>query len=271
MTRTVKDAAILLGVCTGEDAADPVTAGSKERRPSDYTSFCRTDALKGKRIGVEKSYLEGHESVVALYKQAIEVLKQQGAEVVEVELLKRTRIGNASYEVLLYEFKDGLNKYLAGANGKVKTLADLIEFNKSNEQKAMPWFKQEILEQSAKKGPLTEQAYLDALKKSTGIRDVINKMMKDQKLDAICSTSYGPANLTDLVHGDYEVGFYFSSPAAMAGYPHITVPMGHVHELPVGLSFIAGAWQEDVVIGMAYAYEQASRKRKVPGFVGTIG
>lgn len=272
MTRTVRDAAILLGVCRGEDAADPVTAGSKGKLPSDYTSFCKRDALKGKRIGIEKMFLEGHEAVVALYRQAIEVLKQQGAEVVEVELMKMTRmIGGASYEVLLYEFKDGLNKYLAGANGKVKSLAELIAFNQANEGKTMPWFRQELLEQSEKKGPLTDQAYLDALKKSTGARNIINKLMADQKLDVICGTSFGPANLTDLLHGDYDVGFYFASPAAMAGFPHITVPMGHVHELPVGLSFMAGAWQEDVVIGMAYAYEQASQKRKAPGFQNTIG
>lgn len=271
MTRTVKDAAIVLGACAGEDPGDPVTATSKGKIQADYTTFCKTDALQGKRIGIEKQYLEGHEDVVALYRQAIEVLKQQGAEIVEVELLKEMKpIGDAEYAVLQYEFKDGVNKYLAGANAKVKTLADVIAFNKANEEKAMPYFKQDILVSCEEKKGLDEKEYIDALAKSKSTAKIIDNMMAKHQLDAICSTSYGPANLTDLVHGDYSVGFYFSGPAARAGYPHITVPMGQVFGLPVGFSFVAGPWEEGRIIGMAYAYEQASKKRAAPLFKKSI-
>jgi len=271
MCRSVKDAAYLLGACTGKDSADAVTAASEGRARKDYTGFCKTDALKGKRIGVEKTYLTGHEAVVALYKQAIEVLKVQGAEVVEVELLKLTRpLSGFSYSVLQYEFKDGVNKYLRSANAPVKSLAEVIAFNKANEARAMPYFRQETLEACELKKGVDENDYLEALKKSTGARQLIDDLMKTNNLQAICSTSYGPANCIDLVNGDYNVGFSFSSPAALAGYPHITVPMGHINELPVGFSFMAGAWQEGEIIGMAYAYEQASRKRKAPAFRATV-
>jgi amidase len=271
MTRTVKDAAILLSACIGEDPADPVTATSKGMSQSDYTSYCKTDALKGKRIGVEKDYLEGHEGVVALYKQAIEVLKQQGAEVVEVEVLKMMRSGgDAEYTMMQYEFKDGVNKYLAGANAKVKTLAEVIAFNKANEAKAMPYFKQDILEICDERKGLEEKEYKDALAKSKTAAKLLDEIMVSNRLDAVCSTSYGPANLIDLVHGDYSVGFYFSGPAARAGCPHITVPMGQVSGLPVGFSFVAGPWEEGKIIGLAYAYEQASKKRTAPTFKQSV-
>jgi amidase len=271
MTRTVKDAAIVLAACAGEDAADPVTAASNGKVQTDYTSFCNADALKGKRIGVEKNYFEGHEDVVALYKEAIEVLKSQGAEVVEVEVLKQVRSGgDAEYLVLQYEFKDGVNKYLSGANAKVKTLAEVIAYNKANAEKAMPYFKQDILELCEVKKGLVEKEYKEALAKSKTAAKILGEIMSQNKLDAICSTSYGPANLIDLVHGDYSVGFYFSGPAARAGYPHITVPMGQVSGLPVGFSFIAGPWEEGKIIGLAYAYEQASKKRVAPQFKPTV-
>jgi amidase len=271
MTRTVKDAALLLAACAGEDPADAATAANKGKVQQDYAVFCKTDALKGKRIGIEKQYLEGHEDVVALYKQAIEVLKQQGAEVVEIEVLKEMRsVGDSEYTVMLYEFKDGVNKYLANANAKVKTVADVIAFNKANEAKAMPYFKQDILEASEKKKGLEEKEYKDSLAVSRKSARILDDIMAKYKIDAICSTSYGPANLTDHVHGDYSVGFYFSGPAARAGYPHITVPMGQVSGLPVGFSFVAGAWEEAKIIGMAYAYEQASKKRVAPLFKPTI-
>jgi amidase len=170
----------------------------------------------------------------------------------------------------LYEFKDGLNQYLSTANAAVKTLADVIAFNKQNEAKAMPFFKQETLERSEKKGDLESKEYKDALQSSLRSREIIDGMMREHRLDAIAGTSIGPANCTDLVNGDYSTGFYFCPPAAMAGYPHITVPMGTVFELPVGLSFIAGAYREDVLLSIAFAYEQASKKRISPKFLKTI-
>ncbi len=271
MTRTVKDAAILLGALTGVDEADQVTEQSKDKGLKDYTIFLKADALSGKRIGVEKIFLKGNETVIALYKQAIETIKKSGAEVVEVELLKLTRpLGNAEFEVLKYEFKAGVNKYLSSANAKVKTLAEVIAFNKKNEPRAMPYFKQEILEMCEAMGGLKDKGYADALKKSTSARKIIDSMMKENRLDAICSTSAGLANCTDLINGDYDTGFSFTSPAAMAGYPHITVPMGQVFDLPVGLSFVAGAYKEGVLLGMAYAFEQATKKRSVPKFKKTL-
>jgi amidase len=271
MTRTVKDAAILLAACAGEDPADGVTANSKGKIQQDYTVFCKADALKGKRLGIEKSYLKGHEDVVALYQKAIELLKQQGAEIVEVEVLKQTGAGSdAEYTVLQYEFKDGVNKYLSGANAKVKTLADVIAFNKSNSEKAMPYFKQDILEACEAKKGLDEKEYKEALAKSKTAAKILDEIMAKNKLDAICSTTYGPANLIDLIHGDYSVGFYFSGPAARSGYPHITVPMGQVSGLPVGFSFIAGPWEEGKIIGLGYAYEQASKNRVTPQFKLTV-
>ena len=271
MTRTVKDAAILLAALTGVDEADPVTKESDGKVKKDYTPFLDSNGLQGKRIGIEKSFLEGHEGVVAVFKQAIELLQTKGATIVEVELLKKTReLGDAEFTVMQYEFKDGLNRYLSNANANVKTLTNIIAFNKSNEAKAMPFFKQETLEISEKKSGLDSKEYVDALKKTLAARKIIDDMMSEQKLNAIAATSIGPANCTDLVNGDYGTGFYFCPPAAMAGYPHITVPMGTVHELPVGLSFIAGAYKEDELITIAYAYEQASKKRKAPRFLKTI-
>jgi len=270
MARTVKDAAILLGILTGVDSNDPVTNESNGKAQKDYTQFLDANGLKGKKIGVEKSFMEGHEGVVGLYKQAIDVLKNQGATIVEVELLKATKdAGSGEFTVLQYEFKDGVNKYLSAANAKVKTLADVIAFNKQNEAKAMPYFKQETLESCNAKGDLNNKEYLDALKKSTSTRKIIDDIMDKNKLDAIAGTSIGLPCCIDLINGDYDTGFYFCPPAARAGYPHITVPMGTVHDLPVGLSFIAGAYREDEIIKLGYAFEQATKKRTLPKFIKT--
>ena len=270
MARTVKDAAILLGILTGVDSDDPVTNESNGKAQKDYTQFLDANGLKGKKIGVEKSFMEGHEGVVGLYKQAIDVLKNQGATIVEVELLKATKdAGSGEFTVLQYEFKDGVNKYLSAANAKVKTLADVIAFNKQNEAKAMPYFKQETLESCNAKGDLNNKEYLDALKKSTSTRKIIDDIMDKNKLDAIAGTSIGLPCCIDLINGDYDTGFYFCPPAARAGYPHITVPMGTVHDLPVGLSFIAGAYREDEIIKLGYAFEQATKKRTRPKFIKT--
>ena len=270
MARTVRDAAILLSALTGVDPDDPVTNESNGKAQKDYTQFLDANGLKGKRIGVEKAFTEGHEDVVGLYKQAIDVLKKQGATIVEVELLKAVKeAGSGEFTVLQYEFKDGVNKYLSTANAKVKTLADVIAFNKQNEAKAMPYFKQETLESSNAKGDPSSKEYLDALRNTTSSRKIIDDMMHKNKLDAIAGTSIGLPCCIDLINGDYDTGFYFCPPAAMAGYPHITVPMGTVHELPVGFSFIARAYKEDEIIKLGYAFEQATKKRAAPKFIKT--
>jgi amidase len=265
MARTVRDAAILLGALAGTDPKDSYTLNSKIEK--DYTKFLDAGGLKGKRIGVEKLD-KPNAGMQKLLQDAIAVLKKQGAEIVEVELGKQLKkIGNAEYTVLLYEFKDGLNQYLSTANAKVKTLEDVIAFNKAYENKAMPFFKQETLELAQSKGNLNSKEYLDALKKTTVIsRAAIDKILKDNKLDAIAGPTNGFAVCIDLINGDYDNGFSFSSPAAMSGYPHITVPMGSWHDLPMGFSFFGAAWSEGELIKMAYAYEQASKKRIAPKF-----
>ncbi|HWK06971.1 MAG TPA: amidase [Puia sp.] len=267
MARTVKDAALLLGALTGVDEKDPVTRQSAGHSFTDYTRFLDPNGLKGKRIGIEKAFLKGHEGVVGLYEQAIALLKKQGAEVIEVELMKHiNKLGKDEFLVLQYEFRDGLNRYLAAAGATPKSLMDIIAFNKRNEAKAMPFFKQETLESSDKKSGLDSKEYKDALKKTTGARKVIDDLMAQYKLDAISAVTNGVACCIDLIDGDYDTGFSFSSPAAMAGYPHITVPMGAVMGLPVGFSFIAGAYQEGPLLSLAYGFEQAGAKRVAPGF-----
>lgn len=267
MARTVKDAAILLGALAGVDPADSYTLASKGKA-QEYIKALDANGLQGKRIGVEKSFLKGNEDVVNTLKAALEVLKSKGATIIEIDLLSDLKdAGPAEFMVLVYEFKDGLNQYLSKANAKVKTLQDVINFNKQNAAKAMPYFKQETLELAQQKGDLNSKEYLDAVHKSTTTaRGAIDKALKQYKLDAITGVTNGPACCIDLINGDYDTGFSFSSPAAMAGYPHITVPMGQVHGLPVGLSFVGTAYTEADLIKLAYAYEQASKKRTAPTF-----
>jgi amidase len=266
MARTVTDAAILLGPLTGTDAADKTTAESTGKAHKDYTQFLDPNGLKGKRIGVEKSFLKGHEGVDALVQKALDLLKKGGATVVEVEVVKEMEaIGGSEFEVLQYEFKDGLNRYLAGANAKVKSLKDIIRFNEEHADKAMPYFKQEILESSQKKGGLDRQEYREALAKNLRVaRGTIESIMLEHNLDAISGPSYGPSWCTDLVNGDHFSGYGLSTPAAVAGFPHITVPLGLVHGLPIGFSFFGPAYSEPELIRIAYAYEQTSKNRVAP-------
>ena len=268
MGRTVKDAAILLGTLVGIDPDDSSTVSSRGKSFTDYTQFLDENGLKGKRIGIEKDSLKVNPDMDAIFQDAIKTMKDKGVIIVEVELYKQMKEAfGAQFTVLLYEFKDGLNKYLSQANSKVKSLAQVIEFNKQNEATAMPFFRQEILEQAEAKGTLIEKEYTDALKKTSGLtREAINKVMKENNLDAISAPTNGFACCIDLINGDYDNGFSFSSPAAMAGYPHITLPMGYAHSLPIGLSFISTAYKEADIIKLAYAYEQASKKRVAPKF-----
>ena len=237
MARTVKDAAILLGACAGVDPNDTYTHASEGKTRADYTKFLDADGLKGKRIGVEKDGLKTNGYMDALFKEAIDLLKSKGATIVEVEVYHNIKdAGKNEFTVLIYEFKDGVNNYLSKANCKMKSLADVVAFNKKNEATAMPYFKQETLEDALKKGGLDSKEYLEAVKKTTTItRGVIDKLLKDNKLDAIIAPTNGPAECIDLVNGDYDNGYGFSGPAAMAGYPHITVPMGYIHGFAGGL------------------------------------
>jgi amidase len=228
--------------------------------------------LKGKRIGVEKQFLKSHESVDAILSKALDQIRNAGAEVIEVELISKTRpVGGEEYKVLKYEFKDGVNKYLSKANAKVKSLEDVIKFNRDNEARAMPYFKQEILESSQELGDLNSKEYKDALDKLLKtVRGAIDGLFKEHKLDAICGPANGPSWCIDMINGDYFTGYGTYSPAAIAGYPSITVPMGQVFELPIGLSFIGKPFGEGELIEVAYAYEQASKNRVAPKFLKTI-
>ena len=268
MARTVKDAAILLGALAGIDPDDKVTAESAGNAKTDYTAGLDTGGLKGKTIGIEKAALTGHEGTVAVFQEAIDTLKAQGATVVEIELQKLLSDPNSvEGTVLQFEFKDGANRYLAGANAQVRSLSEVIAFNKEHEKVAMPYFKQETLENSEARGNLDSPEYTEALKKLLTARPIIDNLFKQHGLDAICAPTTGPACCIDLVVGDYRTGFSFSGPAAIAGYPHITVPMGLVLGLPVGLSFMGTRYTEETLIRMAYTYEQASRKRVSPNMV----
>ena len=271
MARTVRDAAILLGALTGVDNKDTVTGQSEGKYQKDYTRSLDAGALKGKRIGIEKMHLKGNEAMVSLLKQAIELMTRQDAVIVEVDLLKSiAELGDAEFTVLQYEFKDGVNKYLAAASGKMRSLQDVIDFNLKNKSRAMPYFKQETLISSQAKGNLDSKEYTDALAKSLSSRTLISNLMKEQQLDAISGVTNGLACCIDLINGDYDTGFSLSTPAAIAGFPHITVPMGFVHSLPVGISFFGEAYSETSLLGIAYAYEQASKKRRKPGFKANL-
>ena len=272
MARTVSDAVLLLGALTGIDARDPQTNESEGRSLTDYTGFLKLDGLRGKRIGIEKSYLKVHEVVDSLLQEAMETMRKQGAEMVEVDFRDKLKgISGKEYTVLLYQFKDGINKYLAASNATVKTLKDVIEFNKQNEGKTMPFFKQEIRESAEEKGGLDSKEYLEALDAIQSVsRKAIENTLKEQRLDCLCGPTNGPSWCTDLINGDFFTGYGMYSPAAIAGYPHISIPMGMVEGLPVGLTFLTKAYDEAGLIEIGYAYEQASRKRKAPPFRSSL-
>ena len=191
--------------------------------------------------------------------------KEQSIVEIDVNTTLKT-LGNAEYTVLLYEFKDGLNRYLITSNAKIKSLKELIAFNLENEHKLMPFFKQEILVESEGKGGLDSREYLESIEKTKGFRKTILDLMTANRLDALSGITNGPACCIDLVNGDYDNGPSLSTPAAITGLPHITVPMGLFHGLPIGVSFYAGPYSEPTLISIAYAYEQASLKRQKPAY-----
>ncbi len=273
MTRTVRDGAILLGALTGADPKDEKTQLSVGRSYIDYAQFLDENGLNGARLGVGRSFMGFHEEVDKALEEAFELMRSKGATLIDLEEVEEWQgLGNAGYQVLLYEFKDGVNKYLETASPKtgVKTLADVIAFNKENAERAMPYFKQEILEAAQEKGDLNTPEYLDAVKKTVEqSRKGIDRIMRENQLDAIIAPTGGPAWVTDLINGDH-FGGGSSSPAARAGYPNITVPAGFVHGLPIGLSFFGGAFTEPTLLKIAYAFEQASLHRKAPGFKASL-
>lgn len=272
MARTVRDAAILLGALTGIDSDDIATAKSKGNFYSDYTQFLKADGLKDKRIGVEKKIIQGTDKINAIMKEAVKMMKESGAEIIEVEIIdKISELGEAEFLAMKYEFKDGLNKYLSQSDAKVRSLKEVIEFNVENESEAMPFFKQDILVSAEELGGLDSDEYKTALNKILDTsRMIIDDTMKDNFLDAISCMTMGPGCSIDLIYGDHYGGIFFTAPAAISGYPHITVPAGSIYGLPVGLSFMGRPFSEPLLLNIAYSFEQFTKKRVKPEYLKTF-
>jgi len=269
MARTVADAAICLGAITGVDSADIKTIDSRDKALKDYAQFLNADGLIGKRIGIYKPAVGINYKVDTLFYAAIGYMKSKGAVVVDIPEIMSGDVEKSSLTVMLYEYRDGLNKYFAslGPNAPVKNIEELISFNR-NDSVELRYFNQRYLEEAARKGDLESSEYKEALTSMVkGSRDKgIDRVMNLYSLDAIVAPTGSPAWETDHVNGDYyQLGT--SSPAAIAGYPAISVPMGFVDKLPVGISFFGRAWSEPVLIEMAYAYETGTRHRKAPEFL----
>ena len=273
MARTVADAAALLGALTGMDPRDAITAGSNGYAYADYVQFLDPAGLRGARIGSIRSDRGRRKTMDALLDSAADAMRSAGAELIEIEELPVAGgVDAAGFEVMLYEFKAGLNSYLAnlGPAAKVRTLEEIIRFNRDRRGEALRYFGQDLLELAQEKGPLTERAYGEALKKSQGLsRAAIDGTLQEHRLDALFAPTAGPAWKTDLLHGDYSGFTGSSSPAARAGYPHITVPAGFIAGLPVGVSFFGAAYAEPKLIRIAYGFEQAAPSRREPQFPPT--
>ncbi|MFZ0749438.1 MAG: amidase, partial [Pyrinomonadaceae bacterium] len=273
MCRTVTDAAILLHAITGMDPRDPITETMPLKALEGYRKFLDANGLKGARIGVQRKSHGFNDAVDKLMHDSIDVLKRLGATVIDpADIPTHGKFDDSEFEVLLYEFKADLNKYLAslGPNAPVKSLKEVIDFNEKNRDRELRYFGQDIMIKAQAKGPLTERKYRMALAKNHRLSRTlgIDAVMNKHRLDAIVAPTGGPPWPTDLVNGDHYTGGY-SSASAVAGYPHITVPAGYVFGLPVGISFFGRAWSEPKLITYAYAFEQATKARRVPKFLET--
>jgi amidase len=273
MCRTVRDAAILLSALAGVDPEDNATLASSGKAVPDYTKFLDPDGLRGLRIGVVRKYFGFHEGVDALMEQSLDVLKKQGATVVDpAEVESMGKMGEGELTVLLYELKADLNAYFArrGPTSPMHSLKEVIEFNERMHEKEMRYFGQDLFVKAEEKGPLSTKEYVDALATNTRLTraEGIDATMDKFKLDALVAPTGPPAWVTDLVDGDHDDGGS-SGLAAIAGYPNITVPAGFIFGLPVGISFFGRAWSEPTLIKIAYSFEQATKVRKPPKFLPT--
>ena len=272
MARTVRDAAILLGALTASDADDIKSNEAKGKTKTDYTTLLDRATLKGIRLGIDKSLLKKHEAIDVILIQTLELMKANGATIIEVDFMgPNSKVNDSEFIVLKYEFKAGLNKYLSQANHSMKSLDDIIKFNKENNEKTMPFFQQELLEQCNVLGDLNTKEYLDALKNShEKAKFYIDDILKKNQLNALIGPATGASWCIDKVNGDHFTGYGAYGIAAIAGYPSVTVPMGYVHELPVGLSFISTAYDDERLIALAYAFEQLTKVRKTPKYIASI-
>lgn len=271
MSRSVADAALLLGAMAGVDTADPAAAAADGKIAADYTTFLNADAVKGKRFGILRQAMGYHPGVDNGMARAIDTLRKAGAALVEIKVPTYNDWNDAEFSVLLYEFKDGLNKYLRSSGAPHASLEALIAWNKANADRVMPIFGQEIFEQAQAKGALTEAAYVkarDAARRLAG-RDGLLATLDRHQLDAILAPSMSPAWPTDHVLGDHFVGAGYGM-AAVAGTPSITIPIGDSHGLPIGVTFMGRAYSEGELIGFAYALEQLTKARKAPSFRPTV-
>jgi amidase len=274
MARSVADAALLLTVLAGYDPDDPATAALKERPPPDYTQFLDRNSLKGARVGVLRQYAGFHEEVDAAFARALDALRAQGAVIVDsAAIADQSTLEADEQTVLLYEFKDGINRFLAGraATGP-QTLEELIAFDVREQAREMPYFAQELFVSSQAKSSLSDNQYIEAherAKRLAGAEGIDAALAKD-RLDVLVAPTVGPAWTTDLLNGDHYLGGAISTAAAVAGYPHITVPMGMVHGLPIGLSLVGPAWSEPKLIAYAYAFEQVAHARESPKFAISV-
>jgi amidase len=267
MARSVADAAMLLGALAGTDPGDPATAEADARRARDYASGLEGNALKGARLGWVRTLMGQHPKVDRVMAEARRVLEGRGAVLVDVELSSAPYDG-AELEVLLFEFKAGLEAYQAGRGGTLRTLADLAAFDEAHAAAEMPLFGQELVLQAQAKGPLTDPAYLKALEACGRARKDILALLDQHRLDALAGPTGAPVWLIDPVNGDAP-GFSFSSPAAVGGCPHLTVPAGLAGGLPVGLSFVGRPWSEAALLGLGSAFEQGARARRAPRYLST--
>ena len=275
MCRTVRDAAILLGALTGVDPEDSATAASAGKSQTEYAQYCDPNGLRGARIGVARKYFGFNDAVDALMEEALDVMKKQGATLVDpADIETLGKFDDSELLVFMYELKADLNAYLArlGPSAPVRTLKDIIEFNDRNRQKEMPYFGQDLFVKAEGKGPLSEKAYLDAVARNHQLArtEGIDAILDKHHLDALVAPTGGPAWLTDLINGDHSAGGS-SNAAAVAGYPNVNVIAGSIFGLPVGISFFGRAWSEPTLIKLAYSFEQATKARKAPRFLTSVG
>lgn len=276
LARTVADAATLLGVLTGVDPRDPKTKESRGKAYTDYTQFLDPNGLRGARIGIARNYFGYHEKVDALINKSIEAMKRQGAIIVDPANIETAgKFGGCEVTIFFHELKAYIDKYLQERSSTgPQTMEDLIAFNEENRDIEMPYFEQEFFQVAVKSGPLTDKAYLDALKECRRLAadEGLDATLEKYNLDAVVAPTIGPIMPIDLILGDHLIPGWATkhwapSVAAVAGYPHISIPAGYVFGIPVGISFMGGAYSEPALIKIAHSFEQATKYRKPPLFL----